>query len=190
MTPSNDFVVRLDRLESRAAIAALATRYALACDEHDMPALLALFTDDAEICSPSGLMQASGKAAIEAMFDRMLSIRGPAYHWTHDHLIDMDPADPDRATGLLLGHAETTPGGVASIAALRYHDVYRRQLGQWRIARREVQFLYYVPLSEYPQALNRPDRLVAGDRRLPADFPETLPAWQAFARRHGNYPRS
>ena len=38
---------RLDRLESKDAIRDIATTYAIACDEHDMPRLMNLFTVDA-----------------------------------------------------------------------------------------------------------------------------------------------
>ncbi|MFM8354645.1 MAG: nuclear transport factor 2 family protein, partial [Gammaproteobacteria bacterium] len=39
-----ELAARLDRLESRNAITELATRYAIACDEQDLDALVALFT--------------------------------------------------------------------------------------------------------------------------------------------------
>ena len=32
--------------------------------------------------------------------------------------------------------------------------------------------------------LNQTNRLKAGDKRLPADYPESLPTWQAFDARH------
>ena len=92
----------------------------------------------------------------------------------------------DRATGLVLSHAETTPNGVVSIAAMRYSDDYRREPdGQWRFAKRVIAFLYYVPATEYTQGLNHPDRVVMGGNRLKADYPEALPAWQAFIDDHG-----
>lgn len=173
---------RVARLEARCAIAELATRYALACDEHDMEALEALFTEDAAFETPNGIMTAHGRPAIMAMFDKVLGIRGPGYHWTHDHIIRFDRG-PGEASGLILSHAETTPAGVQSLAAMKYDDIYRWEDG-WRFARRRLSFLYYVPAAEYDGALTRPDRVVAGDRRLPADYPESLPAWQAFDARH------
>ena len=88
----------LDRLESKDAIREMATAYAIACDEQDMPRLTNLFTDDATFDAPNGAMVADGKAAIVAMFEETFKIRGPAYHWTHDITIEMDPQDPDKAT--------------------------------------------------------------------------------------------
>ena len=177
---------RLDRLESKDAIRDIVTAYAIACDEHDMPRLMALFTEDACFDAPNGSMVADGKQAIQTLFEKTFKIRGPAYHWTHDTTIEMDPEDPDRATGLVLSHAETTPNGVVSIAAMRYSDDYRRAPdGQWRFKKRVIAFLYYVPASDYSQGLNRPDRVVLGGNRLKADYPEALPAWQAFIEAHG-----
>ena len=177
---------RLDRLESKDAIRDIATAYAIACDEHDMPRLMNLFTVDACFDAPNGSMVAKGKAAIQTLFEKTFKIRGPAYHWTHDITIEIDPADPDRGTGLVLSHAETTPNGVVSIAAMRYQDDYRRESdGQWRFAKRVISFLYYVPASDYSKGLNHPDRVVMGGHRLKADYPEALPAWQTFIKTHG-----
>ncbi len=179
-----DLLARLDRLESRFAIAELVTDYAVACDEHDMDKLMGLFTEDAAFASPSGAMVANGRAAIESMFIELFKVRGPAFHWTHDHTLRFDGSSADRANGIVLAHAETCPSGVASLAAMRYHDDYRRDAGRWRIARREIRFLYYVPFSEYATARTSRNRLTMRGERLPADYPETLPAWQAFDAAH------
>jgi ketosteroid isomerase-like protein len=189
MNPSatlESLAARLDRLESKDAIRDIVTAYAIACDEHDMPRLMNLFTVDACFDAPNGSMVANGKADIQTLFQKTFKIRGPAYHWTHDVTLEIDSADPNRGTGLVLSHAETTPNGVVSIAAMRYQDDYRRESdGQWRFAKRVISFLYYVPASDYSQGLNHPDRVVMGGNRLKADYPEALPAWQAFIDAHG-----
>ncbi|HSV59421.1 MAG TPA: nuclear transport factor 2 family protein [Variovorax sp.] len=184
MTDLTDLMRRVEKLEARAEIAELASAYAVACDEHDMPRLLALFTDDARFDSPSEVMQASGRAEIEAMFIRMFQVRGPGYHWTHDLFVNVDASDPERATGRVLSHAETCPNDVGSLAAMRYDDEYRRVDGRWRFSKRVINFLYYVPVSDYAQVFASPNRLVMAGEKLPADYPETLPAWQAFDREH------
>ena len=184
MTDIADLETRVARLEARTEISELATRYAIACDEHDIPALTALFTRDAVFDSPNGLMQATGRDEVIAMFCKVLSIRGPGYHWTHDHIVRFDRGSETAASGLLLSHAETTPAGRHSLAAMKYDDEYRVEDGAWRFARRVISFLYYVPAAEYDGALARPDRVVAGDDRLAADYPEQLPAWKAFDARY------
>lgn len=184
MTETRDLAARIDRLESRFAIAELVAAYAEACDAHDIPRLMALFAEEIEIDSPSGLLRARGKPAVEALFVALLRVRGPGFHWTHDHTVRFDPADPDRAAGRVLAHAETSPDGVHSLAALRYDDAYVRQGGVWRFARRSLAFLYYVPVADYPGILAATLRLQAGPVRRPADWPETLASWRAFAAAH------
>ena len=177
---------RLDRLESKEAIRDIVTAYAIACDEHDMDRLMSLFCKDACFDAPNGSMVADGKEAIQTMFEQTFKIRGPAYHWTHDTTVNIDPEDPDKAQGLVLSHAETTPNGVVSIAAMRYADDYRREPdGQWRFRKRVISFLYYVPATEYSQGLNQVNRVLMGDTRFEADYPEALPAWQSFIDNHG-----
>jgi uncharacterized protein (TIGR02246 family) len=184
MTRPSSLEGRLDRVESRFAIAELATDYAIACDEHDLAKLADLFTADAVFDSPNGAMVARGRAAIEAMFVALFAVRGPAFHWTHDHSVRFDASDADRASGVVLAHAETSPGGVVSLAAMRYYDDYRREGGRWRFARREIRFLYYVPVAEYATALTSPRRVALRGERVEADYPESLPAWRAFEAAH------
>ena len=180
MPDLHDIETRLARLEVRTELSDLVTRYAIACDEHDIPHLESLFTKNASFDSPNGLMQANGRDQIIEMFCKVLSIRGPGYHWTHDHIIRFDRGCEDRASGLLLSHAETTPNGVQSLAAMKYDDEYQIEDGAWRFAKRTISFLYYVPATEYDDAMTQQDRVVAGDKRISADYPESLPAWQAF----------
>jgi len=173
---------RVDRLESREAIRELVTNYAIACDIHDIPWLTSLFTEDARFGSPNGKMVSEGRDAIREMFIKTFRIRGPAFHWTHDLKITIDPVDPNKAGGLVHAHAETTPDGVVSIAAMKYHDTYRRDDGVWRIATREITFLYYVPYAQYGTALNQEKRVLMGGDLMPADYPEKLSAWQDYER--------
>src|SRR3712207_6418609 len=131
-----DLQRRVERLEARAEISELVSSYAIACDEHDMPRLTGLFTEDAVFDSPSGLMRAAGREAIAQMFVELFRIRGPAYHWTHDHFVRFNEADSENASGLVLSHAETTPHGEVSLAAMRYEDLYSRAGGRWLFAKR------------------------------------------------------
>lgn len=175
---NSELLRRLDRLESRHQIAELVGDYARACDDHDIDRLAEIFTEDGCIDSPTHLLSAQGRQGIRETFFKRYRIRGPSYHWTHDHRVSFDEHDPDLATGLVLGHAETSPGQEVSIAALRYSDVYRREQGVWRFARRTVRFLYYVPVRDYPGVLASQDRITVAGKRLPGDYPESLPSWR------------
>lgn len=183
MDEMSDLRARVEKLEARAEIAELVSAYAIACDDHDMPRLMSLFTQDAVLDSPSGLMHAIGKPAIEALFIATFKIRGPAFHWTHDHFVVFDRG-PEEASGIVLAHAETSPNNEVSLAAMRYADVYCQVDGRWLFARRQINFLYYVPAKDFPQSLTTPTRITVSGRSLPADYPERTAAWQEFDRDH------
>jgi hypothetical protein len=67
---------------------------------------------------------------------------------------------------------------------MRYEDKYRRLDGRWVFAKRVLNFLYYVPVAQYPQVFADPMRITVNGNRIQADYPENLPAWQDFERKH------
>ena len=184
MTDSLSLERRIEALESRFAIEELVSAYCEACDEHDIGRLGALFTEDAVYGSPSGVLVSTGRAAIVEMFVGAFRVRGPGYHWSHDLVIRFDEENPDRASGTVSSHAETCVNGVSSLAAMKYDDAYRRVDGRWLFARRSIRFLYYVPAENYTQALKKKERLCFEGAWSEADYPEALPAWQAFNRKY------
>lgn len=168
---------RLDRLEARAEIAELCTNYCIACDDRDLALLESCFTADVRLLSLDRLLDANGRDEAMAMFRSILGIRGPGFHWTHDRIIRFDDADPDRAEGLVLAHAETTPHGKASIAGIRYNDAYRREGGRWKFAARTLSFLYYMEMADFIAHFPTRKRIGLGGNWREADFPEKLPNW-------------
>ena len=185
MNELEDILKRLDALESKDSIRQLVTSYAIACDEHDIPRLANLFSNNAVFASPNGAMVSRGRESIREMFSAILKTRGPGFHWTHDVQIDIDANDSDRASGLVYSHAETTPNKVVSLAAMKYKDQYVREADAWRFSSREINFFYYVPAGKYVEGLAQNDRVYINDAWHPADFPETLDTWITFER--GDY---
>jgi ketosteroid isomerase-like protein len=176
----NELVLRLQRVEARLDIGQLAARYCVAIDDRDLDKVAALFSKDASFRSHDGVMDARGRDAIIQQFHGRYSVLGPTNHVTHDHIIQMDPNDPDRATGLVSAHAELWRKGQMMVTALRYEDAYVREDGVWKFADRLLGFLYYVPLSEYQNILGEADRMRAYNAPTTADYPEKLPSWRAF----------
>src|SRR3546814_8087342 len=70
------------------------------------------------------------------------------------------------------------------VTAIRYDDIYRNTADGWKIADRTINFLYYVPVAEYPDILRTLDRNHAYDEPKPADFPEQLPSWTERSEEH------
>lgn len=174
-----DLGARIARLEGESAIRALAARYCFAIDNHDLDAVGELFTADARVWSRDGVMDAVGRPAIVAQYEARFKVLGPSNHVTHDHWIRFGD-DPGEALGTISAHAELWRNGQAMVTALRYADRYRRGDGVWRFAERELSFLYYAPLADYPAILGARDRMRAYDRPAEADYPERLPSWKDY----------
>ncbi len=170
---------RLGRLEAESAIRALGARYCFAIDNHDLTEVADLFTADARVFSRDGVMDARGRDAVLRQYEQRFAVLGPSNHISHDHWIRFGEA-PDRAKGTLSAHAELWRNETAMVTALRYDDVYRREGQMWRIAERRLSFLYYVPLSDYPDILGTRDRMRAYDAPAEADYPERLPSWRDY----------
>jgi len=68
------------------------------------------------------------------------------------------------------------------LAAIRYHDRYRREGGRWRFSERVLSLMYYVPTSQYLDAFGAglAHRNRAYDTPQAADWPESLPSWKAY----------
>jgi uncharacterized protein (TIGR02246 family) len=182
MASAPDLERRLRRLEDRVEIGELIARYGLVMDDRDLAAMPDLFTPDVTLTSADGVMHAIGRDAVVAMFRGRFEVLGPSNHVTHDRIVRFDDADPDRATGIVLSHAEMHRKGAAMVTAIRYHDEYRRDDGSWRFRARHLMFFYYARASEYPDVLGAglARRNRAYDEPRPADWPEPLPTWRRY----------
>ena len=173
-----DIEARIARLEAEAEIRRLVSRYSFDVDDRELDRIAGLFTTDATVRSADGEMMAIGRDAIIAMYQERFSALGPGAHYTHDHWIDLSDFRERRATGRVTGHAELERNGEMMVCALRYDDVYRFGQGGWQFAERLIQFLYYVPVADYPGILLTRDRNRAYAEARPADYPEGLPHWR------------
>lgn len=170
---------RLRRLEDRLEIMQLQARYTLSIDDQDLDRVAALFALDGRFRSADGVMDAKGRDAVCDQFRGRFAALRFGYHVTHDHLVELDPDDADRASGVVSGHAEVVRDGKPMVVGLRYADSYLREDGAWRFADRLLRFFYYLPVDEYAAALPGRDRMRAyGDER-PADLPEGSPHFRA-----------
>lgn len=174
---------RIRRIEDRLAIADLQARYTIFIDNHDLDEVGRLFARDARFRSADGVMGAVGREAICEQFRGRFTALGFGFHVTHDHLVEL--VEKDHAWGVVGAHAEVVRHGEPMIAAIRYHDIYVREEGSWRIADRELRFFYYLPVNDYVAALPRRDRMRAyGDAR-PADLPEGVTTFAKSGGRDG-----
>lgn len=165
---------RLRRLEDKQALHDLAHLYGFVMDERDLEGLSSLFAEGARLGSEDGVFDAQGLETIAKAYQERYDVLGATHHFVHSALSRFDESDPDVAYGLVSGHAEVVRQGETMVVALRYHDVYRRTPGGWRIAERVMGYMYYLPVTDYVETLKGDDRsLVYGDPR-PADWPSVL----------------
>lgn len=144
---------QLRRLQDREELRNLIGRYAIAIDTRDYPAVADCFTQ-AGAFGRAGAPLTSGRDAVIALFRELHSTAGPSFHSNHDSVITWSD-DPDSATGIVVCHAETSDAEGMKIAAIRYHDRYARDGGQWRFVERQLEMVYQVPVTEYAGALRR-----------------------------------
>jgi hypothetical protein len=171
----DDLEARLRRLEDRAEIEELAVRYGFAVDDRDYPALRALFAPDGCLSTQAGAVKGQGVDAVMAYFDGHLPNLGPSNHFVHGHVVDFDPDDSDRATGMVASHAELWRNGVPMITAMRYLDTYRRVDGRWRFHQRTQSYMYFVDVREYPETLGSRLRIrTVKDQPQAADWPRSF----------------
>lgn len=174
---------RIERLEAESQIRQLVARYCFYIDDREIDRIGALFTPDARLHSTDGVMNAAGVDAIIDQYHARFDALGPGQHFMHD--IQIDFVTDTEATGRVSGHAELWRNDSMMVAALRYTDRYRGGAEGWRIADREISFLYYVPLADYPGILGSSDRNRAYPDPAPADFPERLQSWIDYEKVRG-----
>lgn len=176
---------RIALLEAESQIRQLVARYCFYLDDRLIEEAYTLFTDDAVLKSADGVMNATGVEAIIQQFHGRFDVLGPGHHFMHDIQIDFVGDGKQEARGRVIGHAELWRKGKMMVTAIRYDDIYRNTDKGWRFAERTINFLYYVPVAEYPDILLTANRNHAYDEPKPADFPERLPSWIAYEKSRG-----
>lgn len=143
-----DILARLKRVEDREEIRVLAAQYARFVDDHDFDGLKSLWAPDARYSWKDSPDVAVSGADVTRLLQSRIEKNGPSYHVNHDHVIEFGE-DPDRASGLVCAHAETSGPGGQYVSAIRYHDRYLRHEGRWTFAERALAFLYFTPVNQY-----------------------------------------
>ena len=164
---------RIRRLEDKESIRELAVRYGRCVDQRDPVGLRSVVTDDVRFHFTNGELELNGADEIVDFLTRKLNeVSKRSLHVQHGHIVDLDPDNPDLATGTQFGHSEGVaqdPKEGVRLAAVRYEDIYRRVGEHWRIAERCVSFFYLVEASNYLRDVAS-DTPVKGAASLPADL--------------------
>ena len=171
----SDLDARVARLEAIEEIRQLPARYALALDQRDVRALVALFVDD--VRTGDGRQ---GRAALAEWFDPVLRPYATTFHLIGNHVIDLDPDDPDRASGIVYCRPEHEVGDLWVVMPMQYWDRYERREGHWFFRSRSPKVFYAADVLEHP--LQVPDRFnFPGNPMIDrAELPGRWETWQTF----------
>ncbi len=174
---------RIQMLEDEAEIRNLVARYGFRIDDRDMDGVADCFTEDGGFSSREGKMGAQGRQAVVDQFHDRWSVLGPANHIVHQHLVELDPDDPDHAKGTVSSHAELIRNGEVWLTALRYDDQYRRD-GRWRFADRMLSVFYYLRPQDYVEKFGDVMRNLTYEQPYAASIPEALDSYRAYYEAH------
>jgi 3-oxoacyl-ACP reductase-like protein len=126
-------------------------------------------------------MHAVGRDAVVELF-LARSALGPSSHVTHDRIVTFDAADPDRAKGLVLSHAEMRVSDepmVSNDPICRRLPARQRALA--RFAERRLHLMYYSRAA----ACRESSRRLPGQSNL-----SRMPASRGIGRATGDVARS
>ena len=126
------------------ALNQLAYRYAKAVDSCDVALFQSAFTPDGRLRSfhPDAgqpFADLTGHAQLVVVPDTMRGMYGATTHMMTNHLVEIGG---DHATGEVLCTARHLEGTTSINVIIRYIDRYARHEGEWRIADRQIRFLW------------------------------------------------
>jgi hypothetical protein len=122
----------------------LVCRYAAAVDACDVTLFQSVFTPDARLRSyhpdsDEPFADLTGHEQLATIPDTMRGMYRATTHMMANHLVDVDG---DEGTGTVLCTARHLEGVTSINVIIRYVDRYIRHQGEWRIADRQIRFLW------------------------------------------------
>ena len=145
-TVVNSLLLRIDELESRAALRDLVTDYCIGFDTHDWDRFISIWHRDAvwDIGPPFGSFE--GHAGIrKAVVDVLYPVWRETHHLTSN--LRLTFADADRAHGTCnVDCMGATKDNAVQMISATYTDDFERRNKVWKIARRGVVIHYFNPI--------------------------------------------
>src|ERR1700678_2564399 len=132
---AEDFGQRLDMLESRIHIGDLVAGYCEGLDRRDLDRFIDIWHEDATYLPPADRGPFHGAEELGNYLEIVARAWSATHHWATNHVITF--SSPDRAAGrsdafaICISH-DSEP----HLISATYHDVYRRDVGSWKIHRR------------------------------------------------------
>jgi len=136
---------RIRRLEDRAAIEELRSKYCHYFDGREIDAFADLFTEDGTLALTKGTFE--GRAEIGAFLEELADMPNRwESHMSHNPIIDIDG---DTATGRWYYEVPVVwEDGTAGWSQGTYYEEYRRVDGEWKFSLVEIDSNYRVDYAE------------------------------------------
>jgi ketosteroid isomerase-like protein len=174
----NDLKARIERLEAIEEIRTLVASYAEMVDRRDVNGLVQLYVDDVQVGTKVG------RDALQKSFRRVLGPSSPfrvTVHFVGAHLVEIDTADGDKATGTVYCRSEHEVADKWIVVMFKYFDKYRRVNGRWFFEDRVMKAYYGVDVLERPNGADRvKHQLLPGGLLATAELPESELSWVDF----------
>ena len=168
------------RVDDRQQLGELISRYGVAVDDRDFTAIGRMFAADGEFHG------VRGRQAVVDFYRARTATFTTSSHYANTWHFDF--ASDERASGVVNAHAELCIEGKAVRIALRYHDVYVREEGEWKFLSRQLKFRYVLPFDEVADGIGQALRVRwPGTAPQAAELPDSLPSYQR-SRREGVNP--
>jgi len=133
---SDDITTRLQRIEDRAELWELVSRYGVAVDDEDYDTLRQLFAADATFGGLNGSQNQGRDGVVAYLKERADNAHDVRVHTPtsqyFDHLADQE------AAGTVVCYAALFSGPERTFFSFRYDDRYVREDGRWKFASRRV----------------------------------------------------
>ncbi len=144
-SPDRTLERRIDEIESRSDIGALAAGYCRGVDQREEDLFVQLWHTDASYLIPGGRGDFHNTDGVK----QSLVVIGKAWkstkHWTTNHVIEFTGRDAARGRSDCFAMCEHYDGKVSFVSAT-YDDVYERRAdGVWRFAERLVTRWWVTP---------------------------------------------
>jgi ketosteroid isomerase-like protein len=131
---SQSDTVRIDQLESRAAIAELFADYAHGCDKRESPdRFLAIWHDDATYLLPEPLGPRKGIDEIRQALSDIWDTTDESHHWITNLVVRFAGADTAQADADTICHCKLADGPEVLVSGSYVVDLERRE-GVWKMA--------------------------------------------------------
>jgi hypothetical protein len=168
---------RLEWAADIVEIQQLAYRYAIAADSKDPETMASLYAATAI----SNDFEMTREELVEK-FARSFSGSPQSIINVGNHRIDIDPDDPDRASGTVYSRCEAEWNGEWLVQQIVYIDSYVRENGAWRFASRKHRLFYGAPLGQSPLGLPPSDaaELTDGKGSMPQAWPSYRTFWEQY----------